>query len=77
MELNPDIHIFMHSILSLETRCDNLLASDFLRGLLYFYGIQIHHLNLNSIAHVAIFYIFVKLFWGSSPTLLCFVISSA
>lgn len=32
-----------------------LPASDFLGGLLYNYGIQIHYLNLNSILHVAIF----------------------
>jgi len=32
-----------------------LPASDFLQGLLYYYGIQIHQLNPNSIMHISIF----------------------
>jgi hypothetical protein len=46
-----EIVLFLHFI----ERGLALPTFDFLHGLLYFYGIQIHHLNPNSIAHVAIF----------------------
>jgi hypothetical protein len=46
-----EIILFLHFI----ERGLVLSASNILRGLLYFYGIQIHHFNPNSIAHVAIF----------------------
>jgi hypothetical protein len=32
-----------------------LPTCSFLRGLLYFYGLELHHLNPNSICHIAIF----------------------
>ena len=41
-----------------------LPASDFFQGLLRFYGIQIHHLNPNSILHVSIFVHFYEAFLG-------------
>jgi hypothetical protein len=46
-----EIILFLHFI----ERGLALPASNFLCGLIYFYGIQIHHFNPNSIAHVAIF----------------------
>jgi hypothetical protein len=44
-----------------------LPASNFLCSLLYFYGIQIHHLNPNSIAHVATFVHLCEAFLGIEP----------
>jgi hypothetical protein len=44
-----------------------LRASNFLCGLLYIYGIQIHHLNPNFIAHVAIFVHLCEAFLGIEP----------
>jgi hypothetical protein len=44
-----------------------LPASDFFRGLLYFYGLQLNHLNPNSIAHVAIFVHLCEAFLGIEP----------
>jgi hypothetical protein len=32
-----------------------LLTSNFFRSLLFYYGIQLHHLNPNSILHISIF----------------------
>jgi hypothetical protein len=40
---------------------------DFLRGLLFHYGIQLHHLNANSILHIAIFVHFCEAFLGIEP----------
>lgn len=41
---------------------------DFLHGLLYVYGLQLHHLNPNSIVHLAIFVYFCEAFLGIKPT---------
>jgi hypothetical protein len=41
-----------------------LPACDFLRGLLYHYSIQLHHLNPNSILHRAIFIHLCEAFLG-------------
>jgi hypothetical protein len=41
-----------------------LRASDFFRGLLFYYGIQLHHLNPNSIFHIFIFVHFCEAFLG-------------
>jgi hypothetical protein len=49
-----------------------LPTSNFFRGLLYFYGIQIHHLNPNSIAHVAIFVYLCEAFLGIEPHIAMF-----
>jgi hypothetical protein len=48
---------------------------DFLGGHLYNYGIQIHHLNLNSILHVAIFIHLCEVFLGFEPhfNLFCYL----
>jgi hypothetical protein len=37
---------------------------DFLRGLLFFWGIQLHHLTLTSIVHIAIFVHLCEAFLG-------------
>jgi hypothetical protein len=37
------------------------------RGLLYFYGLELHHLNPNLICHIAIFIHFCKAFLGIEP----------
>jgi hypothetical protein len=39
----------------------------FLLGLLYFYGLELHHLNPNSICHIAIFIHFCEGFLGIEP----------
>jgi hypothetical protein len=44
-----------------------LQTSDFLHGLLFHYGIQLHHLNPNWILHIAIFVHFCEAFLGIEP----------
>jgi hypothetical protein len=39
----------------------------FFRGHLYFYGLELHHLNPNSICHIAIFIHFCEVFLGIEP----------
>src|SRR3954469_11119404 len=40
---------------------------DFLRGLLFFYGIQLHHLLPNSLLHIACFITFCEYWLGIEP----------
>ena len=42
-------------------------ACDFLRGLLFFWGVQLHHLTLDSILHIAIFVQLCEAFLGIHP----------
>ena len=42
-------------------------ASDFLQVLLYHYGIQIHHLTLESVLHIAVLVHFCEAFLGIEP----------
>ena len=42
-------------------------ACDFLRGLLFFWGIQLHHLTPDSILHIAIFVQLCEAFLGIHP----------
>jgi hypothetical protein len=44
-----------------------LPSCSFFRGLLYFYGLELHHLNPNSIYHIAIFIHFCDAFLGIKP----------
>jgi hypothetical protein len=44
-----------------------LPSCSFFRGLLYFYGLELHHLNPNSICHIAIFIHFCEAFLGIEP----------
>jgi hypothetical protein len=44
-----------------------LPTCSFFRGLLYFYGLELHHLNPNSIYHIAIFIHFCEAFLGIEP----------
>jgi hypothetical protein len=46
-----------------------LPSCSFFQGLLYFYGLELHHLNPNSICHIAILasFTFAKLFLESNP----------
>jgi hypothetical protein len=44
-----------------------LPSCSFFRGLLYFYGLEFHHLNPNSICHIAIFIHFCEAFLGIEP----------
>ena len=44
-----------------------LPASDFLLGLLYYYGIQIHHLTPQSILHITVFVHLCEAFLGIEP----------
>jgi hypothetical protein len=44
-----------------------LSSCSFFRGLLYFYGLEPHHLNPNSICHIAIFIHFREAFLGIEP----------
>ena len=42
-------------------------ACDFLRGLLFFWGVQLHHLTPDSILHTAIFVQLCEAFLGIHP----------
>jgi hypothetical protein len=42
-------------------------AHEFLRGLLFVYGVQLHHLTTNSILHIACFITLCELFLGIEP----------
>jgi hypothetical protein len=44
-----------------------LPTCSFFRGLLYFYRLELHHLNPNSICHIAIFIYFCEAFLGIEP----------
>jgi hypothetical protein len=44
-----------------------LLASDFFKGLLNYYGIEYLNLNPNGIFHVSVFVHFCKAFLGIKP----------
>jgi hypothetical protein len=44
-----------------------LPTCSFFRGLLYFYGLELHHLNPNSICHIAIFIHICEAFLGIEP----------
>jgi hypothetical protein len=44
-----------------------LPSCSFFQGLLYFYGLKLHHLNPNSICHIAIFIHFCEAFLGIKP----------
>jgi hypothetical protein len=39
----------------------------FFRGLLYYYGLELHHLNPNSICRISIFIYYCEAFLGSEP----------
>jgi hypothetical protein len=44
-----------------------LPSCSFFRGLLYYYGLELHYLNPNSICHIAIFIHFCEAFLGIEP----------
>jgi hypothetical protein len=44
-----------------------LPSCSFFQGLLYFYGLELHHLNPNLICHIAIFIHFWEVFLGIEP----------
>jgi hypothetical protein len=44
-----------------------LPSCSFFRGLLYYYGLELHHLNPNSIYHICIFIHFCEAFLGIKP----------
>jgi hypothetical protein len=52
-----------------------LPSCSFFRGFLYFYGLELYHLNPNSICHIAIFIHFCEAFLGIEPhwDLFCFL----
>lgn len=51
---------------------NSLPAFDFFRGLLYYYGIHMNHLNLNSILQLSIFIHLCEAFLGIPPSILLF-----
>jgi hypothetical protein len=52
-----------------------LPVSDFFHSLLFYYGVQLHHLNPNSILHISIFVHFYEAFLGIEPqfNLFCYL----
>jgi hypothetical protein len=44
-----------------------LPTCSFFHGLLYYYGLELHHLNPNSICHISIFIHFCEVFLGIEP----------
>jgi hypothetical protein len=55
------------SFCSFSERGLALPTCSFFRGLLYFYGIELQHLNPNSICHISIFIHFCEAFLGIEP----------
>lgn len=49
----------------------------FVRGLLSFYGCQLHHLTPNAIQHIVNFITFCECFLQTPPTLSCSIVSYA
>jgi hypothetical protein len=45
----------------------SLLAHEFLRGILFVYGVQLHHLTPNSFLHIACFITLCEAFLGIDP----------
>jgi hypothetical protein len=66
-----EIIIFQHFV----ERGLAIPTCDFLRSLLFHYGIQLYHLNPNSVLHIAIFVHFYEAFLGREPhlDLFCYV----
>jgi hypothetical protein len=71
MENVDEIVTFLH----FAKRGLALPSCSFFRGLLYYYGLELHHLNLNSICHISIFIYFCEAFLGIEPhwDLFCFL----
>jgi hypothetical protein len=63
MENVDEIVIFYH----FAERGLALPSCSFFRGLLYFYELELHHLNPNSICHIAIFIHLCEAFLGIEP----------
>jgi hypothetical protein len=63
-----EIVIFQHYV----ERGLGIPTCDFLRGLLFHYGIQLHHLNPNYVLHIAIFVHFCEAFLGIEPNFVLF-----
>jgi hypothetical protein len=64
---------YVLSFVSFHERGFGVPASRFMRAILHFYEVELHNLNPNSIVQAAIF---VKDFWGLTPTGICGPISS-
>jgi hypothetical protein len=63
MENIDEIVIFYH----FAERGLALPSCSFFRSLLYYYGLELHHLNLNSICHISIFLHFCEAFLRIEP----------
>jgi hypothetical protein len=61
---------FRVMFLAFLLRSLSLPAHEFLRGLLYVYGVQLHQLTPNSLLHIACFITLCEsFFWGPNPIL--------
>jgi hypothetical protein len=67
---------YVVSFVSFHERGFRVPASRFMRALLYYYGVELHNFNPNSIAQAAISRRFARVFWGLIPTGICGSISS-
>jgi hypothetical protein len=63
MENIDEIVTFLH----FAERGLALPSCSFFRGLLYYYGLELHHLNPNSICHISIFIYYCEAFLGIEP----------
>jgi hypothetical protein len=63
MENVDEIITFLH----FAERGLALPSCSFFRGLLYYYGLELHHLNPNSICHISIFIYYCEVFLGIEP----------
>jgi hypothetical protein len=63
MENVDEIVTFLH----FAERGLALPSFSFFRGLLYYYGLELHHLNPNSICHISIFIYYCEAFLGIEP----------
>jgi hypothetical protein len=59
--------VFRVMFLAFLLRGFSLPAHEFLRGLLFIYGMQLHHLMPNSILHIACFITLCEAFLGINP----------
>lgn len=60
-----------HVLASFIMRELSMPPHDFLRGLLFYYGIQLHHISSNGMLHIACFINMCECFLGTRPTLYC------
>jgi hypothetical protein len=65
--LSPSYYYCYHIALLLINSAKQVFIHPFFQGLSHFYGLQLHHLNPNSILHIACFIMICEFFLGVEP----------